>query len=55
MVWLDVTTDLNSGAHCRDPALLQTRSCDKITISPALLDELEKSTTPLERKLSPEK
>ncbi|GLC43322.1 hypothetical protein PLESTB_001340600 [Pleodorina starrii] len=29
--------------------------CDNITISPQLLDELEKSTTPLERKLSPEK
>ncbi|GLI69948.1 hypothetical protein VaNZ11_014688 [Volvox africanus] len=29
--------------------------CDKITISPNLLDELEKNTEPLERKLSPER
>jgi hypothetical protein len=29
-------------------------SCDNITISPALLAELEASTAPLERKLSPD-
>lgn len=31
------------------------RRCDNITISPALLGELEASTQPLPRKLSPDK
>lgn len=31
------------------------RRCDNITISPQLLDELQKSTEPLDRKLTPEK
>jgi transaldolase len=34
--------------------ILELAGCDLLTISPHLLDELQKSTAPLERKLSPE-
>src|SRR5881392_37804 len=33
--------------------ILELAGCDLLTISPALMGELKKSTAPLERKLSP--
>jgi transaldolase len=43
------------GASFRNAGeILELAGCDLLTISPALLGELQKGTSPLERKLSPE-
>ena len=44
------------GASFRNTGqILELAGCDCLTISPELMEELSKSTEPVERKLSPEK
>jgi transaldolase len=44
------------GASFRNTGqILELAGCDCLTISPELMEELSKSTDPVERKLSPEK
>ena len=44
------------GASFRNTGqIIELAGCDLLTISPELMEELSKSTEPVERKLSPEK
>src|SRR5208282_3086969 len=47
-------TEVMGASFRNDGEILELAGCDLLTISPQLLGELQKSTAPVERKLSPE-
>jgi transaldolase len=51
----DIPTEVMGASFRNVGQILELAGCDCLTISPELMDELSKSTEPVERKLSPEK
>src|SRR5437870_3400481 len=51
----DVPTEVMGASFRNAGQILELAGCDCLTISPELMEELSKSTDPVERKLSPEK
>jgi transaldolase len=50
-----VPTEVMGASFRNTGQILELAGCDCLTISPELMDELSKSTEPVERKLTPEK
>src|SRR6266705_6051160 len=51
----DIPTEVMGASFRNTGQILELAGCDCLTISPELMEELSKSTDPVERKLSPEK
>jgi transaldolase len=51
----DIPTEVMGASFRNVGQILELAGCDCLTISPELMEELSKSTEPVERKLSPEK
>jgi transaldolase len=51
----DISTEVMGASFRNTGQIRELAGCDCLTISPELMDELAKSTDPLERKLDPEK
>ena len=51
----NIPTEVMGASFRNTGQILELAGCDCLTISPELMEELSKSTDPLERKLSPEK
>src|SRR5258705_7121583 len=51
----DIGTEVMGASFRNTGQILELAGCDCLTISPELMEELSKSTDPVERKLSPEK
>src|SRR5689334_22593309 len=51
----DIPTEVMGASFRNIGQILELAGCDCLTISPELMDELAKSTEPVERKLTPEK
>ncbi len=51
----DLATEVMGASFRNSGEIRELAGCDLLTISPALLEELQKSKEPLERRLSPEK
>src|SRR5207237_1246692 len=51
----DVPTEVMGASFRNTGQILELAGCDCLTISPELMEELSKSTEPVERKLVPEK
>jgi transaldolase len=51
----DIATEVMGASFRNTGQILELAGCDCLTISPELMEELSKSTEPVERKLSPEK
>ncbi|HST30999.1 MAG TPA: transaldolase [Chthoniobacterales bacterium] len=51
----DIPTEVMGASFRNTGQIRELAGCDCLTISPELMDELSKSTDPLERKLDPEK
>lgn len=51
----DIKTQIMGASFRNSEEILELAGCDLLTIAPKLLDELQKATGPVERKLSPEK
>jgi transaldolase len=51
----DIATEVMGASFRNTGQILELAGCDCLTISPELMDELSKSTEPVERKLVPEK
>ena len=51
----NITTEVMGASFRNTGQILELAGCDCLTISPELMEELSKSTDPVERKLSPEK
>jgi transaldolase len=51
----DIATEVMGASFRNTRQILELAGCDCLTISPELMEELSKSTDPVERKLSPEK
>ena len=51
----DIPTEVMGASFRNTGQILELAGCDCLTISPELMEELSKSTEPVERKLSPEK
>src|SRR6266702_8547310 len=51
----DIPTEVMGASFRNTGQILELVGCDCLTISPELMEELSKSTDPVERKLSPEK
>jgi transaldolase len=51
----DISTEVMGASFRNVGQILELAGCDCLTISPELMEELSKSTEPVERKLSPEK
>jgi transaldolase len=51
----DISTEVMGASFRNTGQILELAGCDCLTISPELMEELSKSTEPVERKLSPEK
>src|SRR5262245_48752144 len=51
----DIPTEVMGASFRNVGQILELAGCDCLTISPELMDELSKSTEPVERKLNPEK
>jgi transaldolase len=51
----DIPTEVMGASFRNTSQILELAGCDCLTISPELMEELSKSTEPVERKLSPEK
>jgi transaldolase len=52
---VDIPTEVMGASFRNTGQILELAGCDCLTISPELMEELSKSTDPVERKLSPEK
>jgi transaldolase len=52
---LNIPTEVMGASFRNTGQILELAGCDCLTISPELMEELSKSTDPVERKLSPEK
>jgi len=52
---LNIPTEVMGASFRNTGQILELAGCDCLTISPELMEELSKSTNPVERKLSPEK
>jgi transaldolase len=51
----NISTEVMGASFRNTGQILELAGCDCLTISPELMEELSKSTEPVERKLSPEK
>ena len=51
----DIPTEVMGASFRNTEQILELAGCDCLTISPELMEELSKSTEPVERKLTPEK
>ena len=51
----DIPTEVMGASFRNTGQILELAGCDCLTISPELMEELSKSTDPVERKLTPEK
>jgi transaldolase len=51
----DIPTEVMGASFRNISQILELAGCDCLTISPELMEELSKSTNPVERKLTPEK
>ena len=51
----DIPTEVMGASFRNTGQILELAGCDCLTISPELMEELSKSTDPVERKLAPEK
>src|SRR5215471_10669444 len=51
----DIPTEVMGASFRNTGQILELAGCDCLTISPELMEELSKSTNPVERKLTPEK
>jgi len=51
----NIPTEVMGASFRNTGQILELAGCDCLTISPELMEELSKSTDPVERKLSPEK
>jgi transaldolase len=51
----DIPTEVMGASFRNTGQILELAGCDCLTISPELMEELSKSTQPVERKLTPEK
>jgi transaldolase len=51
----DIPTEVMGASFRNTGQILELAGCDCLTISPELMEELSKSTEPVERKLTPEK
>ena len=51
----DIPTEVMGASFRNKGQILELAGCDCLTISPELMEELSKSTDPVERKLTPEK
>src|SRR5262249_55961542 len=51
----DISTEVMGASFRNTGQILELAGCDCLTISPELMEQLSKSTDPVERKLSPEK
>jgi transaldolase len=51
----DIATEVMGASFRNTGQILELAGCDCLTISPELMEELSKSTDPVERKLSPER
>jgi transaldolase len=51
----DISTEVMGASFRNTSQILELAGCDCLTISPELMEELAKSTEPVERKLTPEK
>jgi transaldolase len=51
----DISTEVMGASFRNTGQILELAGCDCLTISPELMDQLSKSTDPVERKLTPEK
>jgi transaldolase len=51
----DIPTEVMGASFRNVGQILELAGCDCLTISPELMEELSKSTEPVERKLTPEK
>jgi transaldolase len=51
----DIPTEVMGASFRNTGQILELAGCDCLTISPELMEELSRSTDPVERKLSPEK
>ena len=50
-----ISTEVMGASFRNTGQILELAGCDCLTISPELMEELSKSTNPVERKLTPEK
>src|SRR5213075_2140721 len=51
----DISTEVMGASFRNTGQIVELAGCDCLTISPELMEELSKSTEPLERKLDPKK